>query len=136
MRIVFFGTPGFAAKNLSFLHEKGINIISVVSAPDKPKGRGKKIISTDVKLKSNELNIEVKTPSSLKDENFITELRSLEADLFVVVAFRMLPKEVWTIPKMGTINLHTSLLPNYRGAAPINRVLILHLGRWILHHCL
>lgn len=124
MRIVFFGTPGFAATNLSFLHEKGINIVSVVSAPDKQKGRGKKIIATDVKLKSNELNIEVKTPSSLKDESFISELISLEADLFVVVAFRMLPKEVWTIPKMGTINLHTSLLPNYRGAAPINRVLI------------
>ena len=124
MRIVFFGTPVFAATNLSFLHEKGINIVSVVSAPDKQKGRGKKIIATDVKLKSNELNIEVKTPTSLKDESFILELRSLKADLFVVVAFRMLPKEVWTLPKMGTINLHTSLLPNYRGAAPINRVLI------------
>ena len=78
MRIVFFGTPVFAATNLSFLHEKGINIVSVVSAPDKQKGRGKKIIATDVKLKSNELNIEVKTPTSLKDESFILELRSLK----------------------------------------------------------
>lgn len=124
MRIVFFGTPGFAATNLNYLYEKGVNIVSVISAPDKQKGRGKKVIATDVKIKANELNIEVLTPTSLKDEDFISELKSLEADLFIVVAFRMLPKEVWTIPKMGTINLHTSLLPNYRGAAPINRVLI------------
>lgn len=124
MRIVFFGTPGFAAINLNYLYEKGVNIVSVISAPDKQKGRGKKVIASDVKIKANELNIEVLTPTSLKDKDFISELKSLEADLFVVVAFRMLPKEVWTIPKMGTINLHTSLLPNYRGAAPINRVLI------------
>jgi len=124
MKIVFFGTPGFAATNLHFLHEKGLNIVSVISAPDKQKGRGKKVIATDVKLKAEELNIEVLTPNSLKEDGLIEHLKSLHADLFVVVAFRMLPKEIWNIPRLGSINLHTSLLPNYRGAAPINRVLI------------
>ncbi len=124
MKIVFFGTPAFAASNMEFLHKKGIEISAVVSAPDKQKGRGKKIIPTAVKVKANELGINVLTPFSLKDETFISELKSIDANLFVVVAFRMLPKEIWQIPKMGTINLHTSLLPNYRGAAPINRVLI------------
>ncbi|MBT6809121.1 MAG: methionyl-tRNA formyltransferase [Flavobacteriales bacterium] len=124
MKIVFFGTPAFAASNLEFLHKKGIEISAVVSAPDKQKGRGKKIIPTAVKVKANDLGINVLTPFSLKDETFISELKSIDANLFVVVAFRMLPKEIWKIPKMGTINLHTSLLPNYRGAAPINRVLI------------
>ena len=124
MRIVFFGTPFFAATNLEFLHNNNIEIVSIVSAPDKEKGRGKKIIPTDVKLKGLELGIDVLSPISLKDEKFLEKLKSYNADLFVVVAFRMLPKEIWKIPKMGTINLHTSLLPNYRGAAPINRVLI------------
>jgi len=124
MRIVFFGTPFFAATNLEFLHNNNIEIVSIVSAPDKEKGRGKKIIPTDIKLKGLELGIEVLTPVSLKDKKFLEKLKSYNADLFVVVAFRMLPKEIWKMPKMGTINLHTSLLPNYRGAAPINRVLI------------
>ena len=124
MKIVFFGTPFFAATNLEFLYENNIEIVSIVSAPDKEKGRGKKIIPADVKLKGLELGIDVLSPESLKDEVFLEKLKSYNADLFVVVAFRMLPKEIWSMPKMGTINLHTSLLPNYRGAAPINRVLI------------
>ena len=124
MKIVFFGTPFFAAFNLEFLFKKKHNIISVISAPDKEKGRGKKIIPTQVKLKANSLQIEVKTPLSLENEKFISYLKTLDADLFVVVAFRKLPKSIWTLPKYGTVNLHTSLLPNYRGAAPINRVLI------------
>tara|TARA_B100000683_G_scaffold94300_1_gene93055 strand:+ start:2491 stop:3471 length:981 start_codon:yes stop_codon:yes gene_type:complete len=124
MKIVFFGTPSFAATNLDFLKKKGHNIISVISSPDKEKGRGKKIMPTQVKLKALELKIDVKTPISLKNEEFVSYLKSLEADLFIVVAFRLLPKEIWKIPRFGTINLHTSLLPNYRGAAPINRVLI------------
>jgi len=124
MNIVFFGTPFFAATNLEFLYNNNIEIVSIVSAPDKEKGRGKKIIPTDVKLKGLELGIDVLTPISLKGKKFLEKLKSYNADLFVVVAFRMLPKEIWKMPKMGTINLHTSLLPNYRGAAPINRVLI------------
>ena len=124
MKIVFFGTPFFAATNLEFLYNNNIEIVSIVSAPDKEKGRGKKIIPTDVKLKGLELGIDVLSPKSLKEDEFLKKLKSYNADLFVVVAFRMLPKEIWNIPKMGTINLHTSLLPNYRGAAPINRVLI------------
>ena len=124
MKIVFFGTPEFAANNLEYLHKNGVEILQVISAPDKQKGRGKKVIATQVKTKAEELKLSVLTPTSLKDNDFINELENINADLFVVVAFRMLPKEIWEIPKMGTINLHTSLLPNYRGAAPINRVLI------------
>ena len=124
MKIVFFGTPSFAATTLEFLHLKGHNIVSVVSSPDKEKGRGKKITPSQVKLKALDLKINVKTPISLKNEKFISYLKSLDADIFIVVAFRMLPKEIWNMPKLGTINLHTSLLPEYRGAAPINWVLI------------
>ena len=124
MKIVFFGTPFFAATNLEFLYNNNIEIVSIVSAPDKEKGRGKKIIPTDVKLKGLELGIDILSPKYLKDDVVLEKLKSYNADLFVVVAFRMLPKEIWNMPKMGTINLHTSLLPNYRGAAPINRVLI------------
>ena len=116
MKIVFFGTPSFAATNLDFLYQKRHNIVSVISSPDKEKGRGKKIIPTKVKLKGLELKIDVKTPITLKNEKFVSYLKSLEADLFIVVAFRLLPKEIWDIPSLGTINLHTSLLPNYRGS--------------------
>ena len=124
MKIVFFGTPFFAATNLEFLYENNIEIVSIVSAPDKEKGRGKKIIPADVKLKGLELGIDVLSPESLKDEVFLEKLKSYNADLFVVVAFRMLPKTVWSIPPKGTFNLHASLLPNYRGAAPINWAII------------
>ena len=124
MKVVFFGTPPFAAKILEFLNLNGIEIVGVVSAPDKRKGRGKKIISTAVKQKSMFLGIDTITPLSLLEKSFITKIKSFNADLFIVVAFKKLPKEIWKMPKIGTINLHTSLLPNYRGAAPINRVII------------
>lgn len=124
MKIIFFGTPNFAANNLQSLIEKGHDIVAVVTPPDSKKGRGKKLKPCAVKEIAIEYNIPVLQPIKLKDESFINELESFNADLFVVVAFRMLPKVVWNIPPKGTINLHTSLLPNYRGAAPINRVLI------------
>ena len=124
MRIVFFGTPYFAATNLSLLINAGHDIVAIVSPPDSRKGRGKQLKPCAVKEVGIENNIPVLQPLKLKNENFIEKLKSLNADLFVVVAFRMLPKSVWSLPKKGTINLHTSLLPNYRGAAPINWVLI------------
>ena len=124
MRIVFFGTPYFAATNLNLLINAGHDIVTIVSPPDSRKGRGKQLKPCAVKEVGIENNIPVLQPLKLKNENFIEKLKSLNADLFVVVAFRMLPKSVWSLPKKGTINLHTSLLPNYRGAAPINWVLI------------
>jgi len=124
MRIIFFGTPGFAANNLQFLIESGYDIVAVVTATDSRKGRGKQLKATAVKKLALENNISVLQPENLKDATFIRELKSYTADLYVVVAFRMLPEIVWKIPEKGSINLHTSLLPNYRGAAPINRVLI------------
>ena len=123
MRIIFFGTPPFSAYILEKLHAS-INVVAVVCPPDKEKGRGRKIISPSVKLKAQELNIKVLQPNNLNDSSFIASLHNLNADLFIVVAFRMLPEIVWRIPKKGCVNLHTSLLPNYRGAAPINLVLI------------
>ena len=123
MKIVFFGTPPFSAYILEKLHAS-INVVAVVCPPDREKGRGRKIISPSVKLKAQELNIKVLQPNNLNDSSFIASLQNLNADLFIVVAFRMLPEIVWRIPKKGCVNLHTSLLPNYRGAAPINRVLI------------
>ena len=123
MKIVFFGTPPFSAYILEKLHAS-INVVAVVCPPDREKGRGRKIISPSVKLKAQELNIKVLQPNNLNDSSFIASLHNLNADLFIVVAFRMLPEIVWRIPKKGCVNLHTSLLPNYRGAAPINRVLI------------
>ena len=124
MKIVFFGTPTFAAESLEHLYNHGIEIISIVSAPKKKKGRGKKLVSTEVAIKGKKLGINVLTPEKLDDEDFINQLKKIKADLFIVIAFRMLPKKIWQIPIAGTINLHTSFLPAYRGAAPINRVLI------------
>ena len=124
MNIIFFGTPNFAARIAEGLVEKKHNIVAIVSAPDSKKGRGKKIKHTPVKKAAELLLIPVLQPTSLQDSNFIKKLKSFKAELFVVVAFRMLPEIVWKIPKKGSINLHTSLLPMYRGAAPINRVLI------------
>ncbi len=124
MKIIFFGTPNFARNNLQYLIEKGYEVVAIVTPPDSRKGRGKQLKACDVKEEGLANNIPVLQPLKLKDEVFIKELKSFNADLFVVVAFRMLPEIVWTIPSKGTINLHTSLLPNYRGAAPINRVLI------------
>ncbi len=123
MKIIFFGTPPFSAYILEQLNSSN-KVLAVVCPPDREKGRGRKIISPAVKTKAQELGIKVLQPNSLKEEGFIEELQNLNADLFIVVAFRMLPKQVWQIPEKGCVNLHTSLLPNYRGAAPINWVLI------------
>jgi methionyl-tRNA formyltransferase len=124
MKIVFFGTPQFAATNLNVLINAGHDIVGIVCPPDSRKGRGKQLKACAVKEVGIANNIPVLQPLKLRDEDFITNLHSLNADIFVVVAFRMLPEIVWKIPTKGTINLHTSLLPKYRGAAPINWVLI------------
>ena len=123
MKIIFFGTPTFASTVLESIIKKN-TVIATVTAPDKRKGRGKKIQESAVKKVSNENNITCFQPTNLKDKDFNKQIQKLKADLFIVIAFRMLPKLIWTIPKLGTINLHTSLLPNYRGAAPINWVII------------
>ncbi|NRA12231.1 MAG: methionyl-tRNA formyltransferase [Crocinitomicaceae bacterium] len=122
--IVFMGTPEFAVTILDKLHKEGITIKGVVTAPDKKAGRGRKINQSAVKEYAVENGLNVLQPTNLKDEEFISELNELQADLFVVVAFRMLPQVVWSMPSKGTINLHASLLPNYRGAAPINWAII------------
>src|SRR3569833_2301463 len=124
MRIVFMGTPEFAVASLEALIEAGCNIVGVLTAPDKPAGRGQKVSESAVKQYANAHNIKVLQPEKLKNEQFLSDLRALNADLQVVVAFRMLPEIVWNMPPKGTINLHASLLPQYRGAAPINWVLI------------
>lgn len=124
MRIVFMGTPDFAVGILDELISKNNHIVGVVTAPDKPAGRGQKISQSAVKQFASSKNLNVLQPSNLKDENFVANLKFLQADLFVVVAFRMLPEIVWNMPPKGTINLHASLLPNYRGAAPINWAII------------
>ena len=123
-RIVYFGTPEFAASQLKALIEAQYNVVAVVTMPDKPAGRGKKIQSSEVKKTALEYGLPVLQPERLRDESFIDTLRSYHADLFVVVAFRMLPEAVWAMPPMGTFNLHASLLPQYRGAAPINFAII------------
>ena len=124
MKIIFMGTPDFAVGILQELIEQKIDIVGVITAPDKPAGRGQQISESAVKKYALTENLNILQPTNLKDENFITELKSLGADLFVVVAFRMLPEIVWNMPPKGTINLHASLLPNYRGAAPINWAII------------
>lgn len=124
MRIVFMGTPEFAVASLDALIQSGCNIVGVVTAPDKPAGRGQKINESAVKQYAVANGLKILQPVKLKDEQFLDDLRALNADLQVVVAFRMLPEVVWDMPRLGTINLHASLLPQYRGAAPINWVLI------------
>lgn len=124
MKIVFMGTPDFAVASLEALLNAGENIVAVVTAPDKPAGRGQKMQSSAVKTFAVEHNIPVLQPVKLKDPEFLEELRSFQADLQVVVAFRMLPEIVWDMPPKGTINLHGSLLPQYRGAAPINHAIL------------
>ena len=124
MKIVFMGTPDFSIPSLKILLENKHNILSVVTTPDKERGRGQKITFTSVKQFAIENNIPVLQPVKLRDENFIKELNNLNPDLFVVVAFRILPKEVFDIPKFGSFNLHGSYLPKYRGAAPIQWALI------------
>lgn len=123
IKIIFFGTPDFAVKSLKVINDN-FDILCVVTSPDKKSGRGLKINESKVKRFSSDNNIPVQQPEELTNKDFISEISSLCADLFIVVAFRKLPKEVFSIPLLGTINLHASLLPNYRGAAPINWVLI------------
>lgn len=124
MKIVFMGTPEFAIPSLDKLLNSSHKVELVVSAPDKERGRGKKISPTPVKEFALKNNLKVLTPASLKDEDFIKKLKETDADLFVIVAFRILPKEVYTIPKKGSFNLHGSLLPKYRGAAPMQWAII------------
>ncbi len=122
--IIFMGTPLFAVASLINIHENGYHVKAVVCPPDRPAGRGHKLQACEVKQYALSQNLKVLQPEKLKSEEFLTELKSLNADLFVVVAFRMLPKEVWSMPKYGTFNIHASLLPNYRGAAPIHWAVI------------
>jgi methionyl-tRNA formyltransferase len=125
LKIVFMGTPNFAVESLKTLIESGHNIVGVVTAPDKPAGRGHKLEASPVKNFAEKVGIEViLQPLNLKSPEFIEKLGSLKADIQVVVAFRMLPEIVWSMPPKGTINLHASLLPDYRGAAPINWAII------------
>ncbi len=124
LRLVFMGTPDFAVGILDALQESIHEIIAVVTVADKAAGRGQKLKESAVKIYAQANNLTILQPEKLKDEHFLAQLKELQADLFVVVAFRMLPKEVWKMPSFGTINLHASLLPNYRGAAPINWALI------------
>ncbi len=124
LRIVFMGTPEFAVASLSKLVDAGCNIVAVITAPDKPAGRGMELQQSNVKKYALEKGLPLLQPEKLKDPAFIESLKLLNADLQVVVAFRMLPEMVWNMPPMGTINLHGSLLPQYRGAAPINWAII------------
>jgi methionyl-tRNA formyltransferase len=124
LRIVFMGTPDFAVATLNALLTANYNIVGVITAPDKPAGRGRKIQQSAVKKYALEHNISILQPTNLKDESFLSELKKLNANLQIVVAFRMLPEAVWKMPEFGTFNLHASLLPDYRGAAPINWAII------------
>lgn len=124
LRIVFMGTPEFAVPSLNILVENGYDIAAVITAPDKPGGRGLQLQPSDVKVAAEKHGLKVLQPTSLKAPEFIEELRSLNANLQIVVAFRMLPEVVWSMPSIGTFNLHASLLPQYRGAAPINWAII------------
>ena len=125
IRIVFMGTPEFAVPSLKALVEGGYNVVGVVTMPDKPAGRGMKLQESDVKRAAKELGIQtILQPKKLRDEEFLAELRALQPDLGIVIAFRMLPEVVWAMPRFGTFNLHASLLPEYRGAAPINWAII------------
>lgn len=124
MRIIYFGTPEFAASQLEAILKAGYDVAAVVTMPDKPAGRGRKIQYSEVKKKALEHGLPLLQPEKLKDKAFLAQLASFHADLFIVVAFRMLPAEVWQMPRLGTFNLHASLLPQYRGAAPINFAII------------
>lgn len=124
MRIVFMGTPEFAVPSLRILLDNNYPVVAVVTVPDKPQGRGQKLIPSPVKHFALQHNLPILQPQSLKDTQFISQLRMLAPNLFVVVAFRILPKEVFSIPTHGTFNLHASLLPKYRGAAPIQWAII------------
>ena len=125
IRIVFMGTPEFAVPSLKALVEGGYNVVGVVTTPDRQAGRGLKVHECDVKVAARELGIQtILQPEKLRDEEFLAALRELNPDLGIVIAFRMLPEVVWGMPRFGTFNLHASLLPQYRGAAPINWAII------------
>lgn len=124
LRIVFMGTPDFAVESLKILVENNYNIVGVITAPDKPAGRGQKLQQPAVKIYAEQANLNILQPTNLKSEDFLAELKALNANLQIVVAFRMLPEAVWNMPQFGTFNLHASLLPQYRGAAPINWAII------------
>ncbi len=124
LKILFLGTPEFAAVSLRRLVEAGYNVAAVVTAPDKPAGRGQKLHESEVKQYAASIGLPVLQPEKLRDEAFLDTLRALDIDLGIVIAFRMLPEAVWSMPRLGTFNLHASLLPQYRGAAPINRAVM------------
>ena len=124
LRIIYMGTPPFAVEPLRAIVQAGYNVLAVITAPDKPAGRGQKIQFSAVKEFALENNIRILQPEKLKDPDFVAELKNLNANLQVVVAFRMLPELVWQMPEYGTLNLHASLLPQYRGAAPINHAIM------------
>lgn len=124
LKIVFFGTPEFAVESLDALMSNGFNVAAVVTMPDKTAGRGHKLYQSDVKRYAVEKGLPVLQPEKLKSPEFLDQLKDINADLFIVIAFRMLPREVWQMPRLGTFNLHASLLPKYRGAAPINRAVM------------
>ncbi len=124
LRIVFMGTPDFAVGILDTIYQNNYEIVGVITAPDKPAGRGQKVSMSAVKDYAVSKNLRLLQPTNLKSDDFLAELKSLNANLHVIVAFRMLPEVVWKMPKLGTFNLHASLLPEYRGAAPINWAII------------
>ena len=124
LKIVFMGTPDFAVASLRKLVESNYKVVGVITAPDRPAGRGQKLRASAVKEYALSVGLTIMQPTNLKSEDFLTELKALDADLQIIVAFRMLPKVVWAMPKQGTFNLHASLLPQYRGAAPINWAII------------
>lgn len=124
LKIVFMGTPDFAVASLKKLVENNYKVVGVITAPDRPAGRGQKLRASAVKEYAVSSGLKVLQPTNLKSEDFLTELKALKADLQIIVAFRMLPKVVWAMPQKGTFNLHASLLPEYRGAAPINWAVI------------
>lgn len=124
IKIVFMGTPEFAVTTLKTILDQDYNVVGVITAPDKPAGRGRKMHESAVKIFAKQKGLNILQPTNLKSDDFLNELKALEANLQIIVAFRMLPKVVWDMPKYGTFNLHASLLPNYRGAAPINWAII------------
>lgn len=124
LRIVFMGTPEFAVPSLRALVAGGYNVVGVVTTPDKPAGRGQRLHESDVKIAARELGLPILQPVKLRDPEFVEAMRALQPDLGIVIAFRMLPEVVWAMPRLGTFNLHASLLPQYRGAAPINWAII------------
>ena len=124
LRIVFMGTPEFAVPSLKALVEGGYHVVAVVTTPDKPAGRGRQLHESDVKIAARELGLPILQPEKLRDEEFVAAMEALKPDLGIVIAFRMLPEVIWAMPRLGTFNLHASLLPEYRGSAPINWAII------------